>query len=72
MPSAMPSSLSFYQDKDRRHGKGWEDLESQASILNPEMAHVMKPGRDMETGAKLENMGDGEVHTIGEDRYHWR
>lgn len=66
MPSAMPSSLSYYQDKGRNHGKGWEDLESQASMSIPEKVHLAERGREMKTGSKLEYVGDGEVHAIGE------
>ena len=65
MPSAMPSSLSYYQNKGRNHGKGWEDLESQASMSIPEKVHVAETGREMETGSKLEYVGDGEVFAIG-------
>ena len=65
MPSAMPSSLSYYQIKGRNHGKGWEDLESQASMSIPEKVHVAETGREMETGSKLEYVGDGEVFAIG-------
>lgn len=65
MPSAMPSSLSYYQNKGRNDGKGWEDLESQASRSIPEKVHVAETGRGMETGSKLEYVGDGEVFTIG-------
>lgn len=67
MPSAMPSSLSYYQNKGRHHGEGWEDLESLASISSPEKVHVAETGRQMETGSKLGIMGDGEVHAFGED-----
>lgn len=66
MPSAMPSSLSYYQDKGRNHGKGWEDLESRASMSIPEKVHLAERGREMETGSNLEYVGDGEVHAIGE------
>lgn len=65
MPSALPSSLSYYQEKGRTHGKGWEELESQASKSSTEKVHSAGMGREMETGSKLEEMGDGEVHTIG-------
>ena len=61
MPSGMPSSLSYYQDKGRNHGNGWENLESQASALSAQS------GREMETVSKLENVGDSQVHAIGEN-----
>ena len=67
MPSAMPSSLSYYQDKGKSHGKGWEDLESQASTSNLEKVHVAETGREIETGARMEHVGDGGVHAIGEN-----
>ena len=35
MPSAMPSSMSYYQEKARKDGTGWEDLESQVSTPPP-------------------------------------
>lgn len=63
MPSAMPSSLSSYQDK----GKGWENLKSQASMSSPEMVHVVETGRESEAGSKLEIVADGEVHAIGKN-----
>lgn len=66
MPSAMPTSLSYYQDKSRNHGKGWQDLESQASISIPEKSRTNKKGREMKTGSTLEMVGDGEVHGLGE------
>ena len=67
MPSAMPSSLSYYQDKVRNHGKWWEDLEPQACLSSPEKVHIAETGMEMETGSRLENQGDGEVHAIGEN-----
>ena len=68
MPSAMPSSLSYYQNKGRNHGEGWEDLESQAIMSSPEKVRAAEMGRETgtETASKLENVGDGEVHAIGE------
>lgn len=42
----------------------WEDLESQVSMSSPEKARVAEAGREMETGSKLEYVGDGEVHAI--------
>lgn len=66
MPSNLPSSLSYYQGKGRDHGKGWEDLESQASILRPQKVHVAETGREVEMGSRLEHVGDGGVHAIGE------
>ena len=35
MPSAMPSSLSYYQEKGKRHDEDWNDLESQTSLSIP-------------------------------------
>lgn len=67
MPSALPSSLSYYQDKGTTHGKGWEDLESQASMSSPEKVHVAETGREIEMGARLEHVGDGGVYAIGEN-----
>lgn len=67
MPTAMPSSWSYYQDKGRNHGKRWEDLEPQACMSSPEKVHIAETGMEIETGSKLENVGDGEVHAIGEN-----
>ena len=64
MPSTLPSSLSYYQEKGRNHGKGWDDSESQVSMSIPEKVHNMETERDMERGARLEHVGDGGVHTI--------
>ncbi len=70
MPSAMPSSMSYYKDKSRSHGNGWEDLESQARTPSPEKANIAETSRDMETGSKVEWPGDGEVHAIGDSMLH--
>ena len=67
MPSAMPSSLSYYLDKGSDHGKGWENLDMQSSMSSPEKVHVAEAGREMEAGSNLEKMADGEVHAIGEN-----
>ena len=67
MPSAMPSSLSYYRDKVSNHGKGWENLETQASMSSPEKVHITDRGREMEAGSNLEIVADGEVHAIGEN-----
>lgn len=67
MPSALHSNMSYYQNKVKHHGKGWEDLESQSSMSSPEKAHVAGMGAEMEMESKLEYVGDGEVHTIGEN-----
>ncbi len=70
MPSAMPSSMSYYKDKSRSHGNGWEDFESQARTPSPEKANIAETSRDMETGSKVEWPGDGEVHAIGDSMLH--
>lgn len=66
MPSALPSSMSYYQNKGRNHGKGWDDSESQIRMSVPEKTHVMETKSDMEREARLEHVGDGGVHAIGE------
>lgn len=55
MPSALPSSLSYYQVKGGNHGEGWDESESQVSMSIPEKVHVMETDRDMERGARLEH-----------------
>jgi len=67
MPSAIPSSPYYYQDKGRNHGKGWEYSKSQASMSSPEKVHVVETGRELEAGSKLEIVADGEVHAIEEN-----
>ena len=39
MPSAMPTSMIYYQEKSRGNGHGWEDLESQTSLGMPRPVH---------------------------------
>ena len=63
MPSALPSSLSYYQEKGRNHDKGWDDS---VSMSIPEKVQVMETESDMGRGARLEYVGDGGVHAIGE------
>ena len=65
MPSAMPSSLSYYWDKGNNRDNGWKNLETQASISSPEKVHIAETGREMEAGSSLEIVGDGEVHAFG-------
>ncbi|KAL6719217.1 hypothetical protein ACLMJK_003454 [Lecanora helva] len=66
MPSAMPSSMTYYQHHGNNDGEEWEDLESQASTMVPEKAHIAGTGREMGMDSTLEMVGDGEVHAIGE------
>ena len=66
MPSALPSSLSYYQEKGRNHEKGWDDSEPQVSMSIPEKVPVMEAEGDTGRGANLEHVGDGGVHAIGE------
>ena len=66
MPSAMPSSLSYYQPQGDSHGKDWADLESQASTAIPEKAHLAKTDQGMKTGSTLEMVGDGQVRAVAD------
>ena len=63
MPSALPSSLSYYQEKGRNDDKGWDDA---VSVSIPEKVQIMETESDLERGARLEHVGDGGVHAIGE------
>ena len=66
MPSAMPSSLSYYQGKVGSHGKGWENLESHINLSSPEKAHVGEKDRVLEMESKMESGNGDGVYAIGE------
>ena len=66
MPGALPSSLSYYQEKCRNHGNGWDGSESQLGMSVPEKVHVIERECDMGRGVSLEDVGDGGVHAIGD------
>lgn len=63
MPSTLPSSLSYYQQKGRNNDK---DSDDSVSMSIPEKVQVMETESDMGRGAGLEHVGDGGVHAIGE------
>ena len=66
MPSAMPSSLSYYQAEGRSHSKDSADVESQASTVVPEPAHLARIDSGMKTGSTLEMVGDGPVRAAAD------
>ena len=68
MPSAMPSRMSYYQEKSGYfRGDGWDDLESRGSIMSPGRVYVPVDTPGMVMKSSLEKVGDEEVHGIGED-----
>ena len=60
MPSAMPSSMSYYQ-KGMDHDGRWDDLESQVSVPSPEKVHVAGMGRGIESRSTMEFVGKGGI-----------
>ncbi|KAL8747804.1 MAG: hypothetical protein Q9190_000348 [Brigantiaea leucoxantha] len=64
MPSAIPSSISYYQHKHRPSEKEGKHVESQDSMS--QMFDGERTSDEMEAGSKLEIAADGQVHNIGE------
>ena len=55
MPSALPSSLSYYQGKNGNHGNGWENLESHTDLSSPEKDKAGANGRVLDMESKMES-----------------
>ena len=66
MPSALPSSLSYYQGKIGNHGKGWENLEPHINLSSPEKAKVGKKDRFTDMESKMESGSGDEIYAVGE------
>lgn len=64
MPSALPSSPSYYQDHHGIHEK-WNNLEFEDSVLKKTLYEKMSS--EAEVGSRLEIAADGQMHSLGED-----
>ena len=67
MPSALPTSLSYYYTGNKYGEDEWQKSESHNSTVLSEKTHVERMSQEMESGSKLEIAADGEVHAIGEN-----